>query len=315
MMRRALVLAAFLLAVGSGPLAAAAPVPAPDPPDRRPAKEARPREPATGPAAREPVHHTAPVVPAASPDPGSSSQSPSLPAAARVRTAVPRWQDDGGSAGAEERRGQAARPRAPREPAARTPERAQPRRDPAVERARVPTAAPAAEVERPDRARDRQYSRSRMGRPPTGVAVPRPPGSAWGGVPWTSRVYYRPGYWTWVPWGWGAGYWLYYDPFWWGAGVPYYGGYGYGYGVGYAGPFEELGSVRLKVKPRHAQVFVDGGYVGVVDEFDGVFQKLRLEVGPHKIEIRAEGYEPLTFDVYASPGHTVVLSGELQRLP
>lgn len=123
-------------------------------------------------------------------------------------------------------------------------------------------------------------------------------------------MYYRPSYWHWVPWGWGAGYWLYYDPFWWGVGAPYY-GYGYGY---YAGQ-EDLGSVRLKVKPRHAQVFVDGGYVGVVDEFDGVFQKLRLQVGPHRIEVRLEGHEPLTFQVYVSAGHTVVLTGELQPLP
>jgi hypothetical protein len=163
-----------------------------------------------------------------------------------------------------------------------------------------------------DRAMDRRYSRSRTGRPPTGVAVPRPPVSPRGAIVWTSPVYYRPGAWHWVPWGWGAGYWLYYDPFWWGAGAPYY---GYGYGYGYAAQYEDIGSVRLKVKPRHAQVFVDGGYVGVVDEFDGVFQKLRLEVGPHTIEVRAEGYEPLTFQVYVSAGHTVVLSGELQRLP
>jgi hypothetical protein len=75
------------------------------------------------------------------------------------------------------------------------------------------------------------------------------------------------------------------------------------------------GALRLKVKPREAQVFVDGYYVGIVDEFDGVFQRLHLEPGGHRIEIRAAGFEPLTFDVQIRWDDTTTYEGLLRRLP
>jgi hypothetical protein len=121
------------------------------------------------------------------------------------------------------------------------------------------------------------------------------------------------------PWGYGGlglgGYYGFYDPwydpFYYGGG--YYGGY-YGnyYGRGYSG-YE--GHLRLKVKPSDAEVFVDGYYAGVVDEFDNAFQHLNIETGPHRIEIREDGYEPLSFEVRIFPGRTVTYKGELKRVP
>ena len=90
-----------------------------------------------------------------------------------------------------------------------------------------------------------------------------------------------------------------------------YPGYPYGYGVGYL----SAGEVRLKVKPRHAQVFVDGYFVGSVDNFDGVFQSLRLEEGTHRIEIQAYGYETLVIDVRILPGEKITYEGELLPFP
>jgi len=52
-----------------------------------------------------------------------------------------------------------------------------------------------------------------------------------------------------------------------------------------------------------------------VDDFDGVFQRLRLEPGPHRIEISADGYETLTFDVQAQPDQTITYKGTLTVLP
>ena len=78
------------------------------------------------------------------------------------------------------------------------------------------------------------------------------------------------------------------------------GGYGYGYG-----------SVRLQVKPREAAVSVDGYYVGTVNDFDGVFQHLDLEAGPHRIDIYAPGYEALTFDVRIDSSRTITYRGDL----
>jgi hypothetical protein len=112
------------------------------------------------------------------------------------------------------------------------------------------------------------------------------------------------------------------------AGYPGYGsGYGSGYGYGtYGGsPFGAYGydsgytssvsaaGLKLKVKPNDAQVFVDGYFAGRVDEFDGVFQRLPLNPGQHHIEVRAEGYISLTFDVSAEPYQTIKYRGELKR--
>ena len=100
-------------------------------------------------------------------------------------------------------------------------------------------------------------------------------------------------------------------------------GNGYLYGspyagrvYGYAGPRSYgsrvyYGDIRLQVRPRNAAVYVDGYYAGIVDDFDGVFQRLTLEVGPHEIELDAPGLAPQLFDVYVDPAQTVNLRTEL----
>ncbi len=101
---------------------------------------------------------------------------------------------------------------------------------------------------------------------------------------------------------------------------PYrYGYYGNIYGNPYAyGGYADVyytGSLRLKVKPRFAEVLVDGYYVGLVNDYDGIFQRLRLEEGPHHIEIHEPGFEPLAFDVLILPGETITYEGYLRPLP
>jgi hypothetical protein len=162
------------------------------------------------------------------------------------------------------------------------------------------------------------YARPRDGRPVVGTAVPRgtvPPANGGGGIYIPGGGYY-PGY--------GYGY---YDP--WGYGYGY--AYGYGYGGYYGGFYDpwyggyptfpqssytssDEGSLKLKIKPREAEVYVDGYYVGIVDNFDGIFQRLHLDSGPHRIEVRAPGYETLDFDVRITPEHTTTYTGELKRV-
>ena len=74
------------------------------------------------------------------------------------------------------------------------------------------------------------------------------------------------------------------------------------------------GSLRLKINPRNAQIYIDGFYVGVVDSYDGAFQKLGLEGGSHKVELKADGYEPLQFEVLVTPGETATYKGEMKRI-
>jgi hypothetical protein len=64
--------------------------------------------------------------------------------------------------------------------------------------------------------------------------------------------------------------------------------------------------LRITDAPRDAQVFADGYYVGIVDDFDGVFQHLNLEAGPHHIEVRFPGYaDAIVFEVVIQPGRTI----------
>jgi PEGA domain-containing protein len=175
------------------------------------------------------------------------------------------------------------------------------------------------------------YARPRDGRPITGTAVDRPAGYYGGGggnnsiyYPYyPSYPYYRyyyPGY------AFGLGFYDFgwYDPYYYGGYYP--GGYsGGGYGGGYGGggyPGGDSsgtssygrgpsGSLRLKIKPRDGQVYIDGYLVGVVDDFDGMFQKLGIDAGGHRVEIRAPGHETISFDVLITPGETVTYKGEL----
>ncbi len=77
--------------------------------------------------------------------------------------------------------------------------------------------------------------------------------------------------------------------------------YGY-YGII---PGRAYGAVRIVDAPRDAQVFVDGYYAGVVDDYDGVFQRLNVEAGEHHVEIEAEGYSLIAFDILVRPGQTI----------
>ena len=92
---------------------------------------------------------------------------------------------------------------------------------------------------------------------------------------------------------------FYYDPFydpWW---YPYPYGWGRPYGYGYGRYYDEdTASLRLQVTPRETQVYVDGYYAGEVDQFDGVFQRLRLEPGSHEIALYLPGHRTATQSVF-----------------
>ena len=111
--------------------------------------------------------------------------------------------------------------------------------------------------------------------------------------------------------GWGLGFpwmmdpWSGPDDYWYGGG----GGYAYSQGT----RDEDQGSLRLKVKPRDAKVYVDGYFVGTVDSMDGIFQKLPLNGGRHHVSVKADGYQPEEFDVVITPNETVTYQGELKK--
>src|SRR5712692_5320147 len=140
--------------------------------------------------------------------------------------------------------------------------------------------------------------RAAPSRQAVGRAVPRsghPVGVARGYRPYyyPYRYPYRPG----LSLGFYAGYPYSYYPYGYGYGYGYGNYVPYGYPTGYvtAVPGVAYGGVRIQGAPGDAQVFADGYYVGVVDDFDVVLQQLSLPPGPHRIEIREAGNPPLVF--------------------
>jgi len=101
---------------------------------------------------------------------------------------------------------------------------------------------------------------------------------------------------------------FYYDPFW-------MGWHGYQYRpyprYGYYEPSAEL---RTQVTPRDAEVYVDGYLTGTVDNFDGIFQRLRVPLGEHEITIYQEGYQPIRHKMLFRPFESYTIRETMQPL-
>jgi hypothetical protein len=72
-----------------------------------------------------------------------------------------------------------------------------------------------------------------------------------------------------------------------------------------------MGRLELDVRPPHAQVFVDGEFVGTWNDLAG---ELELTPGTHRIEIRAPGHAALTFDARITAGRTITYQGVLKPI-
>lgn len=72
-------------------------------------------------------------------------------------------------------------------------------------------------------------------------------------------------------------------------------------------PLPSYGAIRVQGAPGDAEVYVDGYYTGDVDDFDGTFQRLPVEPGPHRIEVVVSGTPVAAFEVNAQPGRTITV--------
>lgn len=174
--------------------------------------------------------------------------------------------------------------------------------------------------------RSQAQRRPSGGAPTTGVAVPRQsyprpyyprynyypryyyPRYYYGGYgyPWYYGYYGYPGFYTgYYPYSWGIGFGL---------------GYGYGYGqYPYPYPYyypvyDNTGSARLQVAPRNTQVYIDGYFVGVVDNFDGNLQRLHVTAGEHELQLYLEGHRTFTQKVLFPRGGTLKIMHTMQPL-
>lgn len=100
----------------------------------------------------------------------------------------------------------------------------------------------------------------------------------------------------------------------------YAGGYGAYYDAGgysaYADTIPQAaaapeGRLALFVTPGSAQVYVDGFYAGTVADFQD--RGMWLESGPHRIELRGDGYQTDAFDVRIDPDRPVEYRRDLTQ--
>ena len=129
----------------------------------------------------------------------------------------------------------------------------------------------------------------------------------------------------------------YYDPYAYSWGYPgrSYGRYGYGYGYGYNdygysyGDYYgyypsssyrsyryrsgNIAQLRTLVEPAKARVYVDGYYAGIVDDFDGLLQRLNVSPGRHDITFKLGGYSSHTFSIYANRDQTLKLRFDMAK--
>jgi hypothetical protein len=188
---------------------------------------------------------------------------------------------------------------------AQEPRTAKPRQPaPAAEPARQPTQKEPSRSPEPDRAKPRPDQSQAKPRPaPPRVAPPRVPPPGYFGPP---RVYVFPlvsRHRT-----------FYYHPYFGFYFGPYYGPY-YPYPGPYLGPQRfAAAAVRTRVKPSETEIYLNGYYAGVADDFDGVFQRLYLPAGVHEIELYLAGYQSYREVVRLTQGETFELRHQMLAL-
>jgi len=96
-------------------------------------------------------------------------------------------------------------------------------------------------------------------------------------------------------------------------GYPYYGhrnGPVTVYVDGYRG---DVGALDLDVSPEEAQIYVDGNYVGVADDYDGFPTFLWLEEGTYDLAIYRSGYETIFRQYTVYPGIVIDVEDRMRR--
>jgi hypothetical protein len=119
----------------------------------------------------------------------------------------------------------------------------------------------------------------------------------------------------------------YYDPY----GFYNYGvGYGasYGTGVGVAPVYgsttdrtysagssydqTQVGGISFEIDPVDAAVFIDGAYVGVAGDFSSGQMPLTVAAGRHRIDLKAQGFMTVSFDITIVGGQVTPYQGAMQ---
>ena len=71
------------------------------------------------------------------------------------------------------------------------------------------------------------------------------------------------------------------------------------------------GGISFDIQPSNAEVYVDGQYFGTVSNYTPRTQPLALAPGRHRVEIRAQGRQNMTFDAEIQAGQVTPYQGTL----
>jgi hypothetical protein len=74
---------------------------------------------------------------------------------------------------------------------------------------------------------------------------------------------------------------------------------------------ETSSAMKIDVKPARAAVFLNGGYVGHVDEFNGPGQWMLLPAGTYEVRIMLPGYSPFESKITLMPTQKFELKTKL----
>lgn len=106
---------------------------------------------------------------------------------------------------------------------------------------------------------------------------------------------------------------------------PWYGPWGGGFGWPYPYPYpypyygygyDNSASLRIQATPRETEVYVDGARAGIVNDYDGIFQRLHLTPGEHEITLYLAGFRSWSEHRYFGPrSDTKILHTMLQLAP
>ena len=85
--------------------------------------------------------------------------------------------------------------------------------------------------------------------------------------------------------------------------------------VAYGQPILDDGaSVRMQVTPKQTEVYIDNMFVGTVDDFDGIFQRLHIPPGAHEVTLYLDGYRTVHQRIYTQPTGTFRLRYNMMPL-
>jgi hypothetical protein len=72
------------------------------------------------------------------------------------------------------------------------------------------------------------------------------------------------------------------------------------------------GGLSFDISPSTAEVYVDGQYQGTAGNFTASSEPLTLSPGKHHVEVRAPGYQVMSFDADVVAGQVIPYQGNMQ---